>query len=1007
MKSKQSRNRLWHGLTAAGCSLLALMLAGTSIATTLETRINSILGTRSSKVVTLNADETEDTTYFTSNFATAQELVDYREELNSRIQAEGSVLLKNENNALPLGQDVNVTMFGIGSVSPVYCGSSGGGVIKNTDQIVPIGTAFEESGIHVNDTVRQWYIDTAIPENCVFTSTGRDGTVTQEGPWENEAVELAARTDGALEADASAAFAGFRDSYAQYGDAAIVVLCRQEGEGSDLPEGSLALTEEERALIAEAEANFEKVIVLLNGSAAMEIEELKQDPQVDAILWVGEPGTHGFYGVAQLLTGEANPSGHLPDTYAVDSTSSPAYQNAGDFTFANAEAEGLDSYGSYYIVQAEGIYLGYKYYETRYEDCVLGSGNADSATGAFASEGGWNYNEEVSYGFGYGLSYTTFSQTLDSVTVDEDAQTVTARVTVTNTGDVAGKQAVQVYAQSPYTDYDRENQVEKASVQLLGFDKTGLLEPGQSETVEVVMDLKYLASYDYVGAKTYILDAGDYYFAVGNGAHDALNNILAAKGYTTADGMDYDGDAALASLWVHDALDTTSFSTGYDGVTPITNQLDDADYNYWKPDTVTYLSRSDWSGTWSEGYEGLEATAEMLPWLKEEQYEPGSSDTSSIVTGSTETNYSLITMRGADYDDPLWESLLNQMTLEEMAALVTDACEHTVAVDSIQYGGSLDKDGPVGYDAHFSTNPEDAYHISDSDSDYLKNYNFASMNTEPVLAATFNPDLAAERGALNGEDSLWSGYTEIWAPGLNLHRTPYSGRNYEYYSEDSMLSNIMGAIVCAEGQKYGNVAGPKHFAFNDQETHRQGVATFLNEQAARELQLRAFEGAFLPDEGGAMGTMTAFNRIGVVHVTYSSALLQNILRGEWGFTGYNITDFAFKELMYPYASMAAGTNAFDNMISDYSAINASYLSTDLKLLETVRESCHRILYTYVNSNAMNGVSANSRIVSVTPWWKTALYGADAVIAAFALVSLAGYLVTLAGVARKNKEGSNL
>lgn len=998
MKSKEKANRLWHGMTTTGCCLLALMVGGTSIASSLETRINSIFGTRSSKVVD-TGDGAEDTTYFKSEFTSAQELVDYRDDLNRRIQAEGSVLLKNENNALPLGEDVNVTMFGIGSVSPIYAGSSGGGVIKNTNQIVSVGKAFEESGIHLNETVREWYKTTAIPQYCIVTSTGNDGTTTTRGPWDNEAVELAARGNGVLEADASGAFASFQESYREYGDAGIVMLCRLEGEGNDLPEGSLTLTEEERALIKEAEANFEKVIVLLNGTPQMEIEELKDDPQIDAILWIGEPGTHGFYGVADVLTGKVSASGHLPNTYAVDSTSSPAYQNFGDYAFSNAEEEGLDRYGSYYVVQAEGIYMGYKYYETRYEDCVLGNGNADSEIGTFASEGGWNYADEVSYGFGYGLSYTTFEQKLDSIEIDEEAQTVVAKVTVTNTGDTEGKDAVQIYAQSPYTEYDKENHVEKAAVQLLGFDKTDSLKPGDSQTVEITMDLKYLASYDYTTAKTYIMDAGDYYFAIGNGAHDALNNILAAKGKTTADGMDYNGNAELTYKWTRDTLDTTSYSVGYDGTTEITNQFDDADYNYFNPDSIVYLSRSDWSGTWSDGYENLEATEEMLPWLKEEQYEPGSEDTSSIVTGATDTEYSLIMMRGADYDDEMWESILNQMTTEEMALLVTDACEHTVPVDSISYGGSLDKDGPVGYDAKFSTNEEDPYHISESDSDYLKNYNFATMNTQPVLAATFSRSLAQERGKVNGEDSLWSGYTEIWAPGLNLHRTPYSGRNYEYYSEDAMLTNIMGTIVCAEGQKYGNVAGPKHFAFNDQETHRQGVATFLNEQAARELQLRAFEGAFVPDEGGAMGTMTAFNRIGVKHVTYSEALLTNVLRGEWGFEGYNITDFAFKELMYPYAIMEAGTNAVDNMVSDYSAINGDTLKSDAKLLEAVRESCHRILYTYVNSNAMNGVSSSSKIVSVMPWWKGVLYGIDAVIAVFAAVSFIMYLVTL-----KNRYG---
>ena len=1003
MKFTKKSNRLWHGLGATACCLMAIIMGATTIASTLETRINSIMGTSSSKVVSLDSAEQEDTTYFKSQFATAQDLVNYQDDLNKRIEEEGTVLLKNDNNALPLGTDgVNVTIFGLGGVSPIYCGSSGGGVIKNTDQIVPIYKAFQEEGININDTVRNWYINTAIPANCMITSAGFDGTLSTKGPWDNENVDLASRSIGALEPDATGAFTSWKDSYASFGDAAIVMICRLEGEGSDLPEGSLALTKDEQNLITEAEDNFDKVIVILNGSAAVEIDSLKQDPKIDSILWIGEPGTHGLYGVADVLTGKVNASGNLPDTYAVDSTSSPAYQNYGEFTFANAEADALGNYGSYYLVEAEGIYVGYKYYETRYEDCVLGAGNAASGTGTSTGDGNWNYNSEVSYGLGYGLSYTTFSQTLDSVDVNEANQTATVKVTVTNTGTVAGKDAVQVYAQSPYTDYDKENSVEKAAVQLLGFDKTGTLEPGASETVSIDLDLKYLASYDYVNAKTYIMDAGDYYFAIGNGAHDALNNILTAKGKTTADGMDYDGNAGLSYKWTRDKIDTTSYSLGYDGTTAVTNQLDDVDYNFWKEGTVTYLSRNDWSGTWSDGYTGLEATKDMIPYLTAQQYEAGSSDTSSITTGSKATDYSLIMMRGADFDDTLWDDVLNQMTTTEMAALVTDACEHTTTVDSISYGGSLDKDGPIGYDAVFSVDPENIYYVDDTASDYVKNYNFATLCTEPVIAATFNPDLAVEKGTLNGEESLWSGYTENWSPGCNIHRTPYAGRNYEYFSEDSMLTNIMATKICATSKTYGNIAGPKHFAFNDQETHRQGVATFVNEQAAREIQLRAFEGSFLPDEGGAMGTMTAFNRIGVMELTYSTALLTNILRGEWGFQGYDITDFAFSDLMFPYSSITAGTDAFDNMISDFSAISGDTLKGDLKLLTATREACHRILYSYVNSNAMNGVSSTSKIEEITSWWMAVIYVINGVVAVFAVGSILMYFVSLSRANRKKE-----
>lgn len=351
------------------------------------------------------------------------------------------MLLKN-NGALPLGSSVNVTMFGIGGVSPVYRGSSGGGVIKNPAQIVPLTDAFAQAGITTNPTVHDWYVSTGLPGTCMIPVTGRDGSTTINGPWDSEANHVATRANGVTEADASGAFTGWRDSYASYQDAAIVMLCRQEGEGADLPEGSLAVSPEDQALIEEAKANFDKVVVVVNSSAAMEIDALAEDSGIDAILWVSELGTHGAFGLADVLTGLVNPSGHLPDTFAADSTSSPAYQNSGNFVFANAEAAGQDNFGSFYTVNAEGIYMGYKYYETRYEDCVLGRGNAASDVGTFASTGNWNYGDEVTYGFGYGLSYTTFEQTLDSLSVDQKGQTVTLKATVKNTGSVAGKDVV-------------------------------------------------------------------------------------------------------------------------------------------------------------------------------------------------------------------------------------------------------------------------------------------------------------------------------------------------------------------------------------------------------------------------------------------------------------------------------------------------------------------------------------------------------------------------------------
>lgn len=763
------RKETWHGLATLGCCLLIIALAVTSTASSLEDYFNQFFGTSSVKVVnTSSSNEDEDTTYFKSQYTSAQDLVDAREDLNREVVTEGVVLLKNENDSLPLGKEANVTAFGFGSISPIYGGSAGGGIVLNNNQIRSLYQCFSDEGIHLNETVRTWYKTVGIPEVATDISVSGRGVQAVEGtPWMNEVNELSKRNAGVTEVDISGALNELGESYSQYQDAAIIVISRLTGEGSDMMPGSLALTSEEKTMLSEAKENFDNIIVLINTPTSIEIQELKDDPEIDAILWIGYPGTNGFDGVAQVLTGEVSPSGHLFDIFAADSTSSPAYQNSGEFMFANAETASLPVEGSYYIINAEGIYIGYKYYETRYEDSVLGTGNAVSKAGVFASDGDWDYSQEVTYGFGYGLSYTDFTQSIDSVVVDEKLKIVTASVTITNTGDTAGKEAVQIYVQSPYTDYDKENHVEKAAISLLGLGKTQLLQPGEKETVKVEMKLKYMASYDYTKAKTYILDAGDYYFALGNGAHDSLNNVLAAKGKTTADGMDYDGDASKTYKWTKSQIDTTSYAISYDGAElEVTNRFDDADYNYFAPDTVQYLSRSDWSDTFPKSYTGLEATEQMIPMLSTEQYTPGVSDTSAIQYDSNETNYSIVMMRGLEYDDPQWEMLINQMSLEELTTFITQCAEHTPAIQSISYKGSLDGDGPIGFAyARFTTDTAAAYHLDSTASDYLENYSFATNCIEPVLASTFNPQLAEERGAMYGEDSLWTGYITTWSTG--------------------------------------------------------------------------------------------------------------------------------------------------------------------------------------------------------------------------------------------------
>ena len=479
-------------------------------------------------------------------------------------------------------------------------------------------------------------------------------------------------------------------TFADYSDAAIVVVGRRAGENVDISandeEGisGLALHKDEADMlqIINDSGVFKKIILVVNSAFPIEMKHLDQY-HLDAVLWIGTPGLVGFRGVADILKGEVNPSGHLVDTFATDSLSAAATQNFGNFNYVNADEvnEGCaDSkipspfpinYVGCYMVYQEGIYVGYKYYETRYEDAILGQGNASGKAGTFASKDNWNYADEVLYPFGYGLSYTTFEQKLGKVS--EENNVITAEVTVKNTGDVAGKSVVEVYVQTPYTDYDRTNRVEKSAIQLAGFGKTQLLAPGASETVTVTIDKYLIASYDAIGAKGYILDAGDYYLAIGDSAHDALNNVLAAKGATglyDENGNAVTGDAAKTYHWTQSALDKETYSHSAVTGKEVTNLFEDADINYWIKDSVTYLTRQDWEGTFPTAQRNITATPEMIRQIDGHLYEtPADAPAVSTFKQGVKNGISLVDMHGLDYDDPQWENFLDQLTLDEMAEI--------------------------------------------------------------------------------------------------------------------------------------------------------------------------------------------------------------------------------------------------------------------------------------------------------------------------------------------------
>lgn len=998
----------WRGLATITSALFTVILCITVLASSFTREINSFMGIQSAEIINKNGQSVDDEELqrYKSEYDSIDEMLLAKSELCEEITDEGIVLLKN-SGSLPLKDVKKITCLGRGTTDLMYAGASGAGIIGNVGTSInaTLKQGLEKAGFEVNPKMWDFYSESEYASS--YGGSGEGGSFcTGEVPVEEYPEEK---------------------GYEEYSDACIVLFTRNAGESNDAPIGEYEdgevfyrLNDIEKGVLEEAKSNFDTVVVIINSPSAVEVEELKQDEEIDALLTVGGLGMNGAYSIGKVLNGEVNPSGHLVDTWAVNSLSSPAIQNQGDFTYTNADEitkesnNGASESNTKYLVQAEGIYIGYKYYETRYEDCVLNQGNASGSAGVSASEGKWSYAEEVSYSFGYGMSYTEFTQEVQSIQVEDDV--VKAAVKVTNIGDVAGKAVVQLYAQSPYTDYDKTNKVEKSAVQLMNFGKTALLQPGETEEVTVKMDLYNICSYDENQAETWILEDGDYYFAIGESAHDALNNILAAKGRTIADGMDYDGDETKVYHWENEEFrkfDDPEFSedgfatldgyTHVDTDAKVTNQLECADLNTWIEDGVTYLSRSDWENTWPEPYAELTATEEMKEHLLARIYEPGDEDTSEIITDA-DTDYQISMMIGKDYDDPDWDLILNQMSMEEMMSLVGKDFSATEPIPSIGYPGAIENDGPSGPVTNYATKYNTGETIFEGIEDY-STVNPRMYPSECVLASTYNQELSYEMGEMFGEDALYTGQNAIWTPGANLHRTPYSGRNFEYYSEDSIATYVMGAQQVAGIQSKGAVAAPKHFAFNDYETNRFGLSTFMTEQTARENALRGFEG--LVSVGRCHNLMTTLSRIGCDWVGMNIELQNNILRDEWGFDGYTVTDNAIKPYMYGYA-VTYGTDKFLVFIPGRyeEQLSEKVVSKDAKLLSALRESCHRILYVNVNSKLMNGVSNDVDVKDITPGWKMALIIIEAILALLTIINLIFFVRSKSRYNKAKEENKN-
>ncbi|MCI8476481.1 MAG: beta-glucosidase [Clostridia bacterium] len=878
--------------------------------------------------------------------------------LNEEIVGEGVVLLKNkgekDNKALPLAKNSKISVFGKNSANIVLGGSGSGG--GNSDNTVSLYEGLRNAKFELN------------PELVKFYEGNSSGSGRDKNPAIGAKVTGLAIGETPLEMYNSTV----KNSYEKYSDAAVVVFSRIGGEGFDLPRlqvtnyggspvaGSknggqhyLELDKNEEALLKDVIdcGKFKKVIVLINCATSMELGFVEETDGVDAALWIGSPGGSGANAIGKILNGDITPSGHLVDTYVRDFTQDPTWQNFGD----NLE-DGGNSYlaagsktGNYYVEYEEGIYLGYRYYETRsFQDIYR-----------FGDDNGW-YNQSVVYPFGYGNSYADFKWTLvESKTtpsgqeIDKDVNNkIQVTVNVKNESTkYSGKDVIQLYFSAPYI----ANGIEKAHVVLGGIVKTDLLAPGEDRDYTVTLDIEDMASYDYTdangnGFKGYELDQGTYTVYIGKNAHDcwAGDNVISLE-YTLFDGITYpmdiygagDGtDNRFESMSVYMDGKTMSRS-GFKATFPQTPTKAEREM----PDSLSTqlnFNYDDTNGNYVAAFEG-----------------------ESVQQGKKGEAPQLYEMIGLDYDDEKWDELLDYLTVDDMVTLVGQGNFHTVSIDKIGKPRTIDPDGPAGY-TNFMGDPT----VHDT----------CFYASECLIGATFNKDLANDMGIMVGLESL-VGYTNgdgrsyagWYAPAVNIHRSPFSGRNWEYYSEDPFLAGYMGTNVVIGAQSKGVYTYVKHFVLNDQETNRDsnGLITWADEQTFREIYLKPFR--MIVEQGKTNAIMSSFNRIGAEWAGGSYALLTEVLRKEWGFKGMVISDYNLSNAyMHPDQMIRAGGDL--NLSQDYKPSSAATQDgmTDELQIKALRQATKNILYTVANSNAMNGMGEGVVWVATMAKWKVAL-----------------------------------
>ena len=824
-------------------------------------------------------------------------------ELSIKIAEEGIVLLKNEDNLLPLTDLAEVNVFGWSSTNPLY-GGTGSGEFSDTSSVVTLLQGLEDAGFVPNQEIVDYYVD--------FEDTRPEiGMYLQDWTIPEDKLKNMNRKDIFENAQA-------------YSDTAFLVISRSGGEGADLPrsitdENTLAqgattgrgvqytkykddvdpskhyleLTNREIALVEELDKDFENIVVIINSANTMELGWVDQYEHIKSVVWCAGAGETGFKALGEILRGTVNPSGHTVDTYLYDLTAAPTWNNFGDFAYDNADdlvntPGSEDNYLAHFVNYVEGIYVGYRFYETA------------------AAEGLINYDEVVQYPFGYGLSYTTFEQKIESF--EQDENTVSISVTVTNTGETAGKEVVEVYYTPPYTN----GGIEKSAVNLIDFAKTGILDPGASETVTITFDMDEMASYDYLGAGTYVLEKGEYEISVRSDSH----TVLDSRTFTL------DADVVYGEDNLH-----------MGDVTAAKNRFDFADGG------IEYLSRKDHFANYESATKAPESFS-MSDAAKDGFITNATFDITKYAETDLEApttgaggNLQLTDLVGLAYTDPQWDKLMDQLTVDELSTLINYGGYMTAAVASIGLDQQIETDGPSGLHSNFT------------------DLEGTSFPAPVILASTWNKELARARGEQIGYEGQELGITGWYGPAMNIHRSAFSGRNFEYYSEDPILSGRFAAEETAGAREYGMQTYIKHFALNDQETWRTGMLlTWSNEQAIREIYLKPFEMAV--KDGGSHSVMTSYNYIGNQWAGACDALLNGVLRDEWGFTGVVATDW-FGGYGYMNSDLAI-INGGDRMLTN-TGLAKNEDTTSAAALNRMRTAGKNILFSLVNSSIMKDV----------------------------------------------------